>query len=271
MSHRRTDHTRIPDSSEINDIVAAEAKRPRLASKLNVRYADFSNIIRLYDFYGLDASIFYDGGQTTHQILDAGAKDLPQLTTLITEGSRNQRLLDEAYDYLSEEDELEPADFIFVFGSKTRHRAEKAIELYKHGLAKKIIFSGHVPSYGNRQAKPEAELYAELAIQGGVPERDIIIEKESITIPDNIRRTLNMLDSGRISYSSFILVNSPYAQRRGWCVFKKYTEDGVKIMRSNSRTKQAYDKGHWFTNPGGISMVIGEYFKLRNAVSFNDA
>ena len=271
MEPKRTDHTQIPGSSEIDSIVAAEAERPKLVSKLNARYADFASIIKLYDLYKMDVSVFRDGFLTSHQILDAGAKDIPYLIQRIMHDDQNRQALDEVYDYLAEEDKPEPAQFIFVFGSKANYRAEKAIELYKNNLGQKIIFSGHMPSYTDKQQTPEAKLHAELAIKSGVPQENIIVEPKSITIPDNVRRTLNMLDQKSIAYNSFILVNSPYSQRRGWCVFKKYTEDSVKITRCNSLTKTEYDREHWFKNKEGIAMVIGEYFKLRNAVSFNDA
>lgn len=271
MNQKRTDHTQMPASSEIDSIVAGEAPRSRLASKLNIRYADFSTVIRLYDTYKMDATVFKDMALTTHPILDAAQRDIPLLTSQIIIDTTNRPLLDEVYDYLAQEDELEPAQFIFAFGNKSNHRAEKAIELYRKGFGEKIIFSGHVPSYGDKQAVPEAEIFAELAIKNGVPPDNIIIEPASITLPDDIRRTLNLLDQNKVAYHSFILVNSPYSQRRGWCVFKKYTEDTVKIMRCNSGTKQDYDRDHWFGSKEGIAMVIGEYFKLRNAVSFDDA
>lgn len=271
MAAKRTDHTQIPTSAEISEIVAAEAKRQKPASKVGVRYADFSKIIQLYETYGLDPSIFVHSAQTTQQILDAGAKDIPKLIEQIINNRQNQSQLDEAYDYLAEEDELSPGEFIFVFGSKGNYRAEKAIELFKMGFGQKIIFSGHVPSYADKSAVPEAEIFANLAIDKGVPPDAIITESESITIPDNIRRSLNLLDEKSIPYASFILVNSPYAQRRGWCVFKKYTKDNVKILRANSLTKPEYSRDMWFKNQDGIAVVLGEYFKLRNAGAFDDA
>jgi FMN phosphatase YigB (HAD superfamily) len=271
MERKRTDHTQIPSSTEINEIVAAEAKRQKPASKIGVRYADFSKIIELYRSYNLNSSIFEYSGQTTQQILDAGARDIPKLIELIINDSRNRPLLNGVYDYLAEEDKLSRADFIFVFGSKGSYRVKKAIELHKDGLGEKIIFSGHVPSYADKSAKPEAEIFAQLAADAGIPENAIMVEPESITIPDNIRRSLNMLDEKSITYTSFILVNSPYSQRRGWCVLKKYTEDSIKILRANSQTKPEYSKDMWFTNQDGIAVILGEYFKLRNAVSFDDA
>ncbi|HED38668.1 MAG TPA: YdcF family protein, partial [Ignavibacteria bacterium] len=125
--------------------------------------------------------------------------------------------------------------------------------------------------YGNNQSATEAEIYAQIAVDAGVPKNSIIIENKSITIPDNVRSSLNLLDKKGISYGSIILVNSPYTQRRGWVHFKKYIPDTIKLIRVNSETGEQYKKDFWYKNPTGIDVVIGEFLKAKIAVSLNTA
>ena len=48
------------------------------------------------------------------------------------------QVLNATYDYLSEEDIPEKSDLIFVFGSKTPLRIDKAVELYNQGVSEII-------------------------------------------------------------------------------------------------------------------------------------
>lgn len=177
---------------------------------------------------------------------------------------------DEVYAYLSEDDGLMKADAIFVFGAKTPLRAEKAVELYEKGWSKKIIFSGHGP-YTGREDVAEAEKYLDIALKSGVPASDVLVEKRSITIPDNVRSSLNYFDEIGFKPANLILVNSPYVQRRGWCHFRKYLPDSVGLIRRNCGTSEKFSRDGWFTNPEGIKVVLNEFIKMKIAVTLNTA
>lgn len=62
----------------------------------------------------------------------------------------------------------------------------------------------------------DAETLAKFAIKHGIQEEDIILEKTSVTVPDNVKASLNLLESLNIPHHSFILINSPFSQRRGF-------------------------------------------------------
>ena len=182
-----------------------------------------------------------------------------------------KELCDAAYDYLSEEDIIAPADLIFVFGAKTTARIDKAIALYKQGFGKRLMVSGASPHYAADKAVKEAERDAQIARDQGVPESALVLETNSISIPDNVRSSLNLLDARGLVHQKVMLVNSPYTQRRGWAHFRKYLSDDAELIRVNAATAEKFSREHWYKNLEGIRVVLGEFVKLRVAVLLNTA
>ena len=225
---KRANFTQLPDPKELQDILAIEARRKLPVGKKKAHYPDFLLIMELSDRFNLPFDIFSkDYNPKTlerYDVVEDGEKLIEQLKDRILSSkpsTENTELFSKIYDYLSKQDKLEKSDLIFVFGSKTLARIERAIELYKNNFSNLIIISGGNPIYEQDKKVSEAERYKLVALEKGVPEKDIITESKSITIPDNVRSSLNLLDEKGIKFNSMILVNSPYVQRRGWCHFKK--------------------------------------------------
>lgn len=244
--------------------------------KENIHYPDFSVARQLSEKFGVSTDIFDpemigQKGEDTVVIRGSEWVEKMKAKILAEAQENNHRLFDATYDYLAEEDPLEKADIIFVFGAKTPLRAEKAAQLYNVGLADIVFMSGGNSFYGEKDAIPEAEKYKKIAADLGVPEDKILVEIKSITIPDNVRSSLNMWDEMELRPAKIIAVNSPYSQRRGWSLFKKYLPEEVKIMRVNCGTAEKYQKEHWYKNPEGLSVVLNEFVKMRIAVELNTA
>ena len=74
------------------------------------------------------------------------------------------------WDYHHINHPLEKANCIFVLGSHDARVAEYATDLFLKGYAQYIIFSG---GFGNLTKgifqKPEADIFADIAIKRGVP------------------------------------------------------------------------------------------------------
>ena len=89
--------------------------------------------------------------------------------------------LDEAarqiWDYHLMNHELEPRELVWALGSLDLRVADRVAELWHAGMAPLIVMSGGL---GNFTAeifeRPEADLFAERAIELGVPEKVILIE-----------------------------------------------------------------------------------------------
>lgn len=275
----RKDFTKLPSTSELRDIINAEAKRDVPIEKIGVHYPNFSLVVELLNTLELPTEIFTNEYKSESldddNLMEKGNALIEQAKNKILSLELNQTqigLLNRIYDYLSEEDIPEQADLIFVFGSKTPVRIEKALELWIKKLSDTIMISGGSPFYKkDEQQVSEAEQYKDLAVTYGVLSENILVETKSFTIPDNVRSSLNLLDEMGRGFSSIILVNSPYVQRRGWVHFKKYLPDSIKIIRVNSATIDKYQKDSWFRNAEGIAVILNEFVKMKIAITLDTA
>jgi uncharacterized SAM-binding protein YcdF (DUF218 family) len=276
---KRKHNTELPTIKELASILAAESHRPVVAGKESTHYPNFESIIKWLSHLGLSTKFFDQDLPTSELDRHSAVEDIKGLVDQMVKAMLDQNVVnnsskiiyDDVYSYLSEEDKLKKADLIFVFGSKTPVRIEKAIEIYNQGWANKIMISGGNPFYDSSNSLSEAERYQQLAVENGVPFRNIITEHNSITIPDNVRSSLNLLDQKEFNLGSIILVNSPYTQRRGWAHFKKYLPESVDIVRVNSATIEKYQKNNWYRNEDGIRTFANEFVKMKVAVTLNTA
>ena len=79
------------------------------------------------------------------------------------------------WDYLGLHQTLEKADCIVGFGNFNDNIARRAAELYHQGLAPKVLFTGGLGRNTlGLLPEPEAERFARVAMECGVPEADII-------------------------------------------------------------------------------------------------
>ncbi len=267
----RTNPTQLPSYKELSDILLHEAHRTIPKEKEHIHYVDFVTIMQLLDVYEISTRFFKDDIRFEDlQNADLFAEISLMFDSLVDgilltkDDPAKQTLFNNLYDYLSESDELEQADLIFVFGAKKIFRIEKAVNLYKKGYAPKIVISGKCPFYQlDKFEVSEAETLEKYALKHGVPKEDIILEKESITVPDNVKRSLNLLEERSIPHKSIILVNSPFSQRRGWSHFSKMSKRGTKLIRSNTDTvSEQYSRDGWYQSEAGAKVIVKEFFGL---------
>lgn len=98
-------------------------------------------------------------------------------------------------------------------------RLIQAIDLYKRGHIKKIIFTGG----SGRILKPdmkEAALVKPYILKMGVDENDLIIENESQNTKENARFTKAIVDSLQLK-GNYLLITSAFHMRRSIACFTK--------------------------------------------------
>lgn len=117
---------------------------------------------------------------------------------------------------------VEKADCILVFGSHDTRVAERGAGLFLAGYAPLLMFSGGL-GYVTKGtwSQPEADVFKEIALQLGVPEEKIIVENRSTNTGDNILFTKKLLSERRLDPAAFILVHTPYMERRTYATFSK--------------------------------------------------
>ena len=125
------------------------------------------------------------------------------------------------------------SDCILVLGSHDLRVAERGAELYLEGWAPILIFSGGLGNVTKGIWKdPEADRFARIALDMGVPSEAIFIENQSTNTGENILFTGRMLGEKGLHPQSFILVQKPYMERRSYATFKKHWPDKDLIVTS---------------------------------------
>src|SRR6185312_15567209 len=127
--------------------------------------------------------------------------------------SKNYEFAKKLWDYHHMQHLLENCDCILALGSHDLRVAERAAELYNEDWAPLVIMSGGLGNF-TREAwtEPEADKFAAVAIEQGVPADKILIENRSTNTGENILFTQQLLAENGIHPDSFILVQKPYME-----------------------------------------------------------
>jgi uncharacterized SAM-binding protein YcdF (DUF218 family) len=145
------------------------------------------------------------------------------------------------WDYHHVNHTLEKSDIIFVLGSHDVRVAERGADLYLQGWAPLIIFAGGLGRLTEGVfTQTEADMFAGIAIQKGVPKESILIENRSTNTGQNILLTQGLLKANGLDPQSFIVVQKPYMERRSLATFKKHWPEKKLIVTSPQITFEEY-------------------------------
>ena len=137
------------------------------------------------------------------------------------------------WDYHHMQHTPAPSDCILVLGSHDLRVADRAAELYLQGYAPLVVFSGGL---GNLTSEiwttPEADQFAQIAMNKGVPRSAILIENKSTNTGENILFSQKLLEQHHLDPGSFLVVQKPYMERRSYATFKKHWPDKKILVTS---------------------------------------
>jgi len=109
-----------------------------------------------------------------------------------------------------------------------RERINHAIELYRNGRVKKLIFTG---GQGNSNEPTEAAAARTYALVNGIPLQDILIEQKSHTTYENIVYAKQIVDANKLN--RVLLVSDPMHMKRAMAM----AEDvGLRALPSPTET-----------------------------------
>ena len=147
---------------------------------------------------------------------------------------------------------LKKSDCILALGSHDLRVAERTAELYLQGYAPLVIMSGGLGNFTKELwTEKEADQFAAVAIEKGVPEKNILIENNSSNTGENILFTQKLLAEKKLNPQTFIVVQKPYMERRSYATFKKHWPDKDLIVTSPEISFEQYP-----TNDIPIERVI---------------
>lgn len=129
------------------------------------------------------------------------------------------------------------ADAAIVLGAATyngelspvyKERANHAINLYKDGYVKKLIFTGGYGEDNEISDSYSAKLYA---VSQGVPEKDILIEEKSTITQQNIEFSKELMLNDNLETA--IIVSDPLHMKRAMLMAEDY---GIETYSSPTPT-----------------------------------
>jgi uncharacterized SAM-binding protein YcdF (DUF218 family) len=158
---------------------------------------------------------------------------------------------------------LEKSDAILVMGSHDLRVAERGAQLFLENWAPLLIFSGGLGNL-TRQIwdRPEADLFAEIAVRMGVPREKILIENRSTNTGENVRFTKDLLATLRLDPQRFILVHKPYMERRAFATFQKEWPEKHVLVTSPQIAFEDYPIAE-ISEREVINIMVGDLQRIR--------
>ena len=165
------------------------------------------------------------------------------------------------WNYIKMNHKIRNADCIIGLGTMDINVANVASELYLKGYANKLIFSGGLGKITRKLwNETEAEKFAKIAIQRGVPSNNIYLEKESTNTGDNFRFSKKLIENLKLDIKSCIIVCKPYDEKRAYATFKKIMPeyDGI-VYSENISCEEYYQKygNEW------VHVLVGDIQRMK--------
>lgn len=170
------------------------------------------------------------------------------------------------WDYLGMHQKPERADIIVGFGNFNDNIARRAAELYHQGMAPKVLFSGGLGrNTSNLFTEAEAERFARVAMECGVPEHSIIKEDKSTNTAENILFVKKLLEDLEVPHGHILGVHQPFMERRIVAAMGVYWPEQSFSVTSPQVTIPAYledARRQGMTENGAISVIVGDFQRM---------
>ena len=171
------------------------------------------------------------------------------------------------WDYHHVNHQLAHADAILVLCSHDTVVAARGAELFLQGWAPLLIFAGGQGAITRRLwHEPEAERFAAVAIEMGVPPDRILVENRSTNTGENVLFARRLLGEKGLDPQTFIVVQKPYMERRSYATFKKVWPEKDLMVTSPQVSMDEYlsRRSHdTLTADDVISIMVGDLQRIR--------
>lgn len=190
-----------------------------------------------------------------------------------------ERYIRAVTDFIFAEDQPEPADVIFIPGSRKTEHAIHAAELYRAGYAPYVLPSGrYATTYGCFRGVPERykadypdEYETEWAflravlLKHGVPDSAILREDQATYTWENATYSRDVLAAAGIEVRTALLSCHAFHARRALMYYQAAMPQ-ARILVCPTATP-GYTRDDWFLTEKGRNRVLGEVQRLGSQVS----
>jgi uncharacterized SAM-binding protein YcdF (DUF218 family) len=171
------------------------------------------------------------------------------------------------WDYHHLNHRVSRADAILVLCSHDVAVAVRGAELFLQGLAPLLIFAGGLGAITRRLwREPEADQFARLAIEMGVPKDCVLVENRSTNTGENVLFTKRLLAEKGLDPQTFIVVQKPYMERRSYATFRKVWPEKELLVTSPQATMDEYLSAYShdaLSSDDVVSIMVGDLQRIR--------
>lgn len=168
------------------------------------------------------------------------------------------------WDYMHMDMTLEPSDLIVGFGCYNEDIALRAAQLYHDGYANRILFTGGLGRNTKQMwTEPEADRFARVAINAGVPPQDILIENQSTNTAENILFTRKMVQD--LPIRRIIGIHKPFMERRLFAAMGVYWPEMDCIITSPQVSIEEYvhlSEAQGLDEKRVIEVLVGDFQRI---------
>jgi uncharacterized SAM-binding protein YcdF (DUF218 family) len=173
------------------------------------------------------------------------------------------RLAKVLWNYHHMHHNIDKADCILALGSHDTRVADRAAELWLEKRAPYIVFSGGLGNLTSGMwSEPEADTFAKIAINLGVPNDAIYIENKSTNTGENVLFTQQLLAANGLDPEKLIVVQKPYMERRTYATVKRWWPSKELIITSPQLAFEKYPDGE-ITVEKVIHIMVGDLQRIR--------
>jgi uncharacterized SAM-binding protein YcdF (DUF218 family) len=162
---------------------------------------------------------------------------------------------------------LAPADVILCFTSFDLSVPLYVAELYQRGLAPFILVSGKHASAGLQKTNwgmTEADKFAEVMAENGVPRDKIILEKAAVNSGENVRFSYELLKRMDRIPRKIILAQKPTMEKRAYATFRKFwPEEKYELMVTSPPFSYEEYVGPIVDREMMINVMVGDLQRIK--------
>lgn len=163
--------------------------------------------------------------------------------------------------FVENETSVSPCDVILIPGASHPQLMQKAVELYKNGMARYILVSGsknsNIPDYSS-----EAAFLKSVALKEGIPEEVIICEEAATNTYENALFSYEVMKSRGLDVSRVILVCKAYHGRRALFTYQKVFPSDTQFYVEAVPDKRNITRDNWYKNEEHVNLVMSEVEKM---------
>lgn len=150
------------------------------------------------------------------------------------------------------------ADLVFPLGGDNGGRAARVLDIYRKGLAPKILLSAE--SQHSRTRATYLSWRARFLVDAGIPESALLYDRRSVNSHEEAVNTLALMRSMKLD--RVLVVSDPPHLRRLSRVWGKVFAGSGKQFILVASDMEDWDAARWWRTSPNAQFVFGEYIKL---------